>query len=299
MKEKVLITGASGRIAQKVGHLLSENGYEVVYLTTNKQFLSNTRFYWDLEKEYINPDALYDVQHIIHLAGLSIAKRWSKKNKKIMFDSRIKTSRLIFETCCKLNIKPKTFLSTSAIGYYGFNNTGVKKETDVSGTDWLAKLCVAWEKEADNFKLINTRVIKLRLGVVLDKKNEIIKKTFLSYQLGFGVVFGDGRQPFPWIHIEDVIQCIFHIIKNKKIQGIFNLSSPENTSNFEFVNMFKTLKYKRSILIYIPKKILYWIFGEKTKLFLNKVSLSTNKIQTTGFEWKYPTLKMTLKELLN
>ena len=215
MKEKVLITGSSGLIAKKLGPLLVKNNFDVYYLSSNKKNLAKKTLYWNYQKNYLDPKAIQNVDHIIHLAGFNITKPWSKKNKKIMYDSRVKTSNLLLNECKKLNIKPTSFISASAMGYYGFNNNGIKLETDKPGKDWMSKLCLDWEKAADEFKTVNSRIIKLRMSLVMDHDAEIIQKTFLGFKLGAGAVFGSGKQPFPWIHSQDIINFILLTLQKK------------------------------------------------------------------------------------
>mgnify|MGYP001437144849 CR=1 FL=1 len=217
MKEKVLITGARGAVAKKLSYLLDEEKYSIFYLTTNKNCRKNNEFYWNLCDNKIDPLALKNVNHIIHLSGYNISHSWTSKNKKIMFDSRVKTAKLIYNECYSMNIKPQTFITASAMGYYGFESSGMKKENDTAGEDWMAQLCVEWEKTANKFKTLGVRIIKLRLSLVLDKDSGVLNKILLGYKFGVGVVFGNGTQPFPWIHIKDVTRFIIFSMKEKNI----------------------------------------------------------------------------------
>ena len=118
MKDIILITGANGNLAKSLGEKLS-NVYTIRYLTTNNSLsIISGYYYWDLEQDYIDADALIGCNHIIHIAGYSILNRWTKKNKKIIYDSRIKSANIIFDKCESLGIKIKTFISASAIGIY-------------------------------------------------------------------------------------------------------------------------------------------------------------------------------------
>ena len=299
MKEKILITGASGLLAKKLGKKLLDTNYNINYLTTSKKDISNKKFYWNYSKNHIDKEALQNVDHIIHLAGLNISKNWSSKNKELMFDSRVQTSKLILNKCKELNIKPKTFISASAMGYYGFYQSGIKTEDSKPGTDWMANLCVAWERAADKFEQIGSRVIKLRLSVLIDSNSDILIKTCLSFKLGFGVVFGNGNQPFPWIHIDDVTKFIIYIIEKKNINGVFNLSSPQHISHYEFIKTLQKIKYIKSKIIYAPRFLMNLLFYRKKVLLFNEVILCTQKVKKTQFKWDYPEIGAALKQLLN
>ena len=298
MKEKVLITGAGGLLAKNLGKILIHSGYNVCYLSSNKKNLCSNTYYWDFEKNYIDENALRNTDHVIHLAGYSISSYWNKTNKQLMRDSRIKTSQLIYNTFVDLKMHPKTFISASAMGYYGFNQNGMKNEKEKPGNDWMAKLCVEWENSADQFTKLGSNVIKLRLPLVLEKNAEILQKSLMSFYFGFGVVFSNGQQKFPWIHIKDVVRFIALALKNRKIKGIYNLASRDNISHYQFIDTIKKVKYKYSILIYMPQLFIKFLFFKKHVLLLNNISLDTKKLQNEKFELNYPTIEKAIKNLL-
>ena len=215
-----------------------------------------------------------------------------------MRDSRIKTSQLIYNTLVNLKTYPKTFISASAMGYYGFNQNGIKNEKEKPGTDWMAQLCVEWEDAADQFTKLGSNVIKLRLPLVLDKNAEILQKSLMSFYFGFGVVFSNGQQKFPWIHIEDVVRFIALALKNQKIKGVYNLASRDNISHYQFINTIKKVKYKYSILLYMPQVLIKFLFFKKHVLLLNNISLDTKKLQNEKFELNYPTIEKAITNLL-
>tara|TARA_B100001250_G_scaffold132167_2_gene112898 strand:+ start:5651 stop:6544 length:894 start_codon:yes stop_codon:yes gene_type:complete len=296
VKEKILITGFNGHIARKLNNFLDKNKYELNYLTTKKNECSTNVFYWDIQKHYIDPYALQDTKHIIHLAGFNISNRWSKNNKKVMFDSRIKSSQLLYNQCNKIKIKPETFISASAMGYYGFNQTGLKDENTKHGNDWMSNLCVNWESMADQFEKIGTRVCKLRFSLIIDEKSEIMKKINLGFKFRFGLIFGSGQQHFPWIHSNDICRFIQHIIQKNDIKGVFNIATPQNTSYLEFIKSIQLIRHPKSILIYVPKIIFDYIMPQKKNLLFNDIKLCVNKMKSTGFNWKYKTIEDVIKK---
>ena len=298
MKDKVLITGFNGTIAKNLYTRLDLSKYTICFLTSDKKKCSKNIFYWDIQAGYIDKEALKDVVHIIHLAGFNIASKWSAKNKLKMYDSRVNSSKLLYEKCVDLNIHPKTFISASAMGYYGFNKNGIKKEKDKTGDDWMAKLCEKWEKAADNFKLIKTRVVKTRLALVVDKNSGVLQKTILGFKFKTGIIFVDGKQCFPWIDIIDAVRFIKFTLKEKNIDGVFNLASPQKISYYTFIKSVQKIKYKYSILISIPKLIFQLILPEKYVLLFNDIQLSTEKIEATGFKWEYPNIEKSIAKNL-
>ena len=296
MKEKILITGYNGNIAQKLNSILDRNRYEVFFLTTKKKKCSKNIFYWNLTEKYIDPNALKNVKHIIHLSGYNIENNWSLKNKKLMYDSRVKTSNLLYQSCIKLNIKPETFISASAMGYYGFNQTGEKNEQSQCGADWMAILCEKWEQAADKFKSIGSRVIKTRLSLIMDKNSGILKKINLGFKFKLGIVFGNGSQLFPWISIDDAANFISHAINQENIQGTFNLASPNQKSYYHFIKMIQRSKYPNSLIIKIPRFIIELLLIQKKVLIFNNISLDTRKLQSTRFKFKYTTIEKLIEE---
>lgn len=270
----------------------------MAYLTHSKKKCSKNVFYWNTTNKYIDRQALKGTKHIIHLSGLSIDSVWTKKNKTIMYQSRIDTSELLYQECISNNIQIKTFISASAMGYYGFNQNGLKKEQDKAGESWMSELCVKWEEKADNFKLIGARVIKLRLSLLIDKNSGILHKTCLSFLFGIGINLGHGKQQLPWIHIKDAAKFITYAIQQKSIHGVFNLASPQQISYYQFIKTIQKIKYQNSLLITIPEILLNFIFPQKKVLLMNNISLSIKKLKHTEFEWDFPTIKKAIEHEL-
>ena len=151
MKEIVLITGANGELAKAAKKILSIS-YHVRCLTSSKKSVDGkSTFYWNIRKKYVDRNALKNCNHIVHLSGYSILKRWNKKNKKLMYDSRVKGSELLFDTCKEQNLNLQTFISASAIGIYGLTATGTKYEHSKLGDDRVPKILQDWEISADKF----------------------------------------------------------------------------------------------------------------------------------------------------
>tara|TARA_B100000945_G_scaffold256480_1_gene213900 strand:+ start:1939 stop:2835 length:897 start_codon:yes stop_codon:yes gene_type:complete len=295
VKEEILITGYNGSLAKQLSTTIDHSKYRIKYLTTQKSACKDNIFYWDISTNYINPQALANTHHIIHISGFSISNKWNAKNKKLMYDSRVKTSLLLYNRCIKMRINPKTFISISAMGYYGFKQNGLKTENDKPHDDWLSKLCVDWEKMADNFKKTGTRVCILRSSLIINKNAEIIQKTNIGFNIGLGLIFGSGQQQFPWIHIKDMSRFIVFIIENKNIQGVFNVASPEKISYQDFIKKIKLIKYPNSILLHVPEILLKLFIPKKKELILNNIKLCVKKMKSTGFFWEYETIERFVK----
>ena len=299
MADKVLITGGSGALAKRVKRILLAEGYEVVTLTTNKKSVNNTTtFHWDVSKKILDPKALVNCSHIIHLAGYSIIKPWTDNNKKMMYESRIDAAKLLYYSCVDLGLKLKTFISASALGYYGIDAKGIKTESDPSTDDWLSKMCVDWENAAQQFEKIGSRVVQMRISLLLTKDAGFLQPTILSMRMGVGVVFGSGKQDIEWIHIEDAAKFVYYAVENQSIIGAYNLATQQKWSQYEFMKFIKSKVAKYALLIKMPSFALKLIFGGRSIILEGGCSLSVNKLLDSNFKYDYPTLESAINKEL-
>ena len=167
---RILITGGTGLVGKRLTQLLIDKNHEVLILSRNPK--NENEFKWDIVKNYIDEKAFKNIDFIIHLAGAGIAdERWTKKRKQVIIDSRVKTANLLFEKVNALKLELKGFISASGIGYYGaITSKTIFKETDKSGSDFLAEVCQKWEAAAHQFSKINIPITILRTGIVLAAK---------------------------------------------------------------------------------------------------------------------------------
>lgn len=291
MKEKVLITGANGSLAKRVKENLLSKGYEVVTLTSSKKSADNKSvFFWDIFSKEIQKKALENCQHIVHLSGFGIINPWTESNKKLMYDSRITAAKLLYDKCKEFGVSPKTFVSASAMGFYGHSSSQEFKETDSPSNDWLSNMCVDWENAAEEFKNLGSRVVQMRISLLLAKDTGFLQPTALSMQLGLGVVFGKGSQPFEWIHIDDAAKFVEHAIENNHVSGPYNLASPQKFSQYEFMKHLRRKIAKYSLLIKLPKWVLSFLFGDRSTILIGGCGLSSEKLVSSKFLLNYPTL---------
>lgn len=298
MKEVVLITGANGMVAKHLSKYL-ESDYSLKFLTRKKK--KKNDYEWNIETGYIDIDALKGVNHIIHLAGAGIAdKRWSKKRKKIIYSSRVNSAKLILKTLISNNLKITSFISSSAIGYYGsVTSTNIFIEKNNKGDDFLSDVCYDWEHIAFEFekKNITKKTVILRFGIVLDKSGGALKKMIIPIKYFVGAILGKGNQYMPWIHIDDITYMIIYALKKSELQGIYNAVAPEHITNREFtLTLAKQLK-KPIYLPNIPSLIIKLIFGSSSVLILKGSRVSSKKIIEKGFKFKYDNLKHALQNL--
>ena len=298
---KILITGASGLIGSKLTSLLQKNNYEVIQLSRRKSNGNIKTFLWDLNKNYIEQGALENVDHIIHLAGAGIAdKRWTDKRKREIIDSRVKSAELLFNEIEKIEIKPKSFISASAVGYYGaITSDKIFTEEVQPGSDFVANVCQKWEESTKPFSDLGIRTVQLRFGVVLSPEGGALKKMLLPTKLGFGSALGSGRQYFPWIHISDAIAAVEKCIRDNDMKGAYNLVSPSTQNYNDFAKTLAEVLKKTYFMPNVPNFALKLVFGDMANIILEGSRVSSQKLIDSGFTFSFPDLKKALSNLLN
>lgn len=225
---------------------------------------------------------------IIHLSGASILSYWTKKRKKVLHESRIKTTEQLCKAVSLLDQKPKQFICTSAVGIY--NTTDEHDEdSNLFADDFLGSLCKEWENAAFEMKKLNVTTTIFRLGVVLSREGGIIKKVKPVFKLGIGGRLGSGKQMFPYIHIVDLLSAYRHVIKNNS-EGIYNIVAPDQVNNASFTSCMKKCT-KRPAFFHIPTLVLRILLGEASYVLLNGQRVVPKRLQREGFEYKYLTLK--------
>ena len=299
MKERIIITGYSGSLARRTTELLKDN-YEIIGLTSNKKKVNNKNiYYWNTSTDEIDERALENCKHIIHLSGYSILKRWTKKNKILMQKSRIGAANLLFNKCNKLNISPKTFISASAIGIYGLNARGIKSENDEIGTDWIARMCSDWEESVQQFNQIGSRVIQMRISLLMNKETAFFKYNLLSMKLGIGVVIGSKEKNISWIHAHDAASFIKEAINNSNYKGAYNLATKEPISQGMFIKKIKEKLFPYALIIKIPFFLVKLFLGERSQIINTDVSINVDKLKKEGFIWRFYNFKKVLEKVRN
>lgn len=298
MAQNVLLTGGSGFIGKHLTDTLLEAGYSVSILSRSERESSEaiTYYKWDLNKNYIDENAVLNADYIIHLAGEGIVeKRWTAKRKKDILDSRIKPIDLIFSVLEKNNKKLNAFVSASAVGIYGaVTSHRICTENTPPANDFLGTTCQKWESAVDKIGSLGIRTVKIRTGIVLGKEEGFLKKMIPTFKSGFGAVLGSGKQYLPWIHIDDLCRIYLKSIEDEKLEGPYNACITDNTTNSRFS---KTLANLFGYSIWLPKVppfLLKLFLGEMSEAVLTGQRVSSEKIQQTGFEFRFADLEKTL-----
>jgi hypothetical protein len=297
---KVLITGGSGLIGSRLTSLLKEKNIEVVHLSRSPSSKFGIKVYqWDWKKKEIDENCFNGVTDIVHLAGAGIAdKPWTMSRKHEIIKSRVETANLIFDSLKKLKHPLNSYISASGIGYYGaITKDKIFTESDEPHDDFIAKSCIYWEKSADQFSDIASRVVKLRTGVVLDKNSGALAKIAKPVKFGVGSPIGTGKQAMPWIHIEDMAHLYLETLLENTYNGVYNAVAPEQVNNEEVTKEIATVLNKPLFLPKVPAFVLRTVYGELSDIVLKGSQVSSEKLTKLGFQFQYPTLKEALREI--
>lgn len=303
MAKNILLTGGTGFIGKHLTDLLIDNGFSVSVLSRSdrKNTSSITYYKWDLDRNYIDEEAILKADYIIHLAGEGIVeKRWTEKRKKDILESRTKPINLIFSILEKNNKTLDAFVSASAVGIYGaYTNDTICTENTPPANDFLGITCQEWEKAVDKINSLGIRTVKIRTGIVLGKDEGFLKKVVPSFKLGFGTILGTGKQYVPWIHIADLCEIYLKTSVNEEMHGPYNACVTDNTTN---AKLSKTLARLFRYKIWLPKApvfILKIVLGEMSIAVLEGQRVSSHKIQETGFVFQFTDLERALESCLN
>ncbi len=297
---KILITGATGLIGKYLVRKLEKNRHEVVTLTRKKTSKPN-EFQWNPNENFIEDTAFVNIEAIIHLAGATIAKRWTKEYKKELYSSRINAANLLKSYCEKHQIKLKSYISASGINYYGtFTSDEILTENSpIKKLDFLAELSVDWEKSAFQFSEIAERVVCLRTAMVLAKEGGsfVPLKKLTDFNLASPV--GKGKQWMNWIHIEDLANMYVEAIENPQYKGSYNAVADETVTNEAFMKSLAKKSHKFFLPLPVPELMMKLVLGEMSTIILDGSRASNEKIKSDGFIFKYSHLNAALDNLLS
>jgi uncharacterized protein (TIGR01777 family) len=299
---KVLISGGTGSIGSLMADFLHRQGHEVGLLSRSEKNDGTFKTYkWNIKDNYLDPEALESCDYIIHLAGAGIAdKAWTAGRKKEIIESRVLSTDLLYNQVKKHKTPLKAFISASAVGYYGQVTSNKNfTEKDKSANDFVGKTCFLWEQAAEQFEDLGIRTVRLRIGVVLMEKGGALEKMVQPIRMGFGSPLGSGKQYIPWIHVDDLIGMFYKALTSDDMSGAYNAVAPEPASNAEFTRILARVLNKKLWLPNVPAFVLKALLGERASLVLKGSRVSSQKIESTGFTFKYTSLEPALKNLLS
>lgn len=298
-KPVVLMTGASGFIGSHLVKFLLARDYAAIGLTRQKKLReAHPDFHWINDLEELKN---HQIDYVINLAGESIGQgRWTAARKKKLLDSRLNTTRQLYDYLEKNQIKPKRIISTSAVGYYGIDPQEhwetVCTEQSPPQSIFMSELCEKWEKLALSYTGQDTKIV--RFAVVFGQGGGILPQMLLPIKLNIFGRIGHGRQPVTWVHLQDVMRAIEFLMQQPTQQQVFNVVAPEKVSQAQFVRIAAQV-LKRKPLLPLPACSMKMMLGEQSQLILNGQYVQPKALQEAGFEFNYPTLKEALIDILN
>lgn len=299
--QKVLITGASGLLGKRLTALLLAQGYGVNHLGRGARAFGTgvQAFTWNIENGHIEGGAFEEVTAIVHLAGANLAdSRWTDKRKKELIDSRVKSSALIYKYLSSAPHTVNTYITASAVGYYGDCGAETVSEEHAAGKGFLSEICKAWEKAAVKTGKLSIREVRCRIGIVLAKEGGALPELMKTFAVGIAGYFAKPDLYYPWIHIDDVCGIIIHAIKNPQVQGAYNTAAPKPLLHKELMKEILEASRAKALLMPVPPLALKLAMGEMATMILEGQNTSTRKILGTGYVFKHPEIKEAVRDLL-
>lgn len=298
----ILISGGTGLIGTALIEKLVNRNYRVHNLTRNPAPSGKTKdhqFFWDPAKKEIDETALKGVKGVIHLAGAGIAdKRWTERRKREIISSRTQGAQLLKTAMAESGSTYAFFISASGANYYGtFTSDTIFTEDDAAGDDFLAEVCVLWEKQAFDHNPAE-RVAVVRTAMVLSNRGGALPKLAATVKHGFGAVLGSGKQFNPWIHIDDLCEIYLKIASDESMRGAYNAVADEHVTHATLMHQIASAYDTKIRLPNIPGWLLKTGLGEMSGMLLKGSRLSNDKLHEAGFRFRHPMLKDALDDLI-
>jgi len=275
----VAITGASGFIGSSLAEHLRRSGHIVRALSL---------------RAALPPDALAGVNAVINLAGEPVAQRWTISARDKILRSRVEGTQAL--VAAMRGQPPQVLISASAVGYYGSRGDEILIESAPPAQDFLGRVAVAWEEEAQAAEPLGVRVARIRIGVVLGKGGGALSKMLLPFRLGVGGRLGSGKQWMSWIHIDDLMELIAFLMKESTVRGVFNATSPFPVTNREFTQALAEAVHRPAI-IPVPAFALRLALGEMAEIVLASQRAIPDAAQRAGFVFKHPDIYAALAQI--
>ena len=312
--ETVLIAGGTGLVGTALSKLLLQNGYTVILLSRsipplpeaspgNEEGPTLRKAYWDPAKKQIDKAAIEQADYIINLAGAGVAeKRWTAARKKEIAESRVQSGQLVVKALTEIPNKVKAVINASAIGWYGANakdsTPTAFTEVDPADKGFLGRTCNQWEESIKPIAGLQKRLVILRIGIVLSNEGGALAEFKKPLRVGVAAILGNGRQIISWIYIEDLCRLFMYALQQQGLSGIYNAVAPEPISNAALtIQLAKKKNGRFFIPVQVPAIALKMILGEMSIEVLKSAVVSSRKIESSGFEFLYPSINKALEVL--
>jgi len=292
---KITVTGASGLIGSKLVDRLRGRGDEVTTLSRDPSAAGAVR--WRPEDEPAPATALAGRDAVVHLAGEEVAQRWTDDAKHRIRSSRELGTRNLVAGIAIADPRPSVLVTSSAVGYYGPHGDEVLDEQAPPGDDFLAEVCVVWEREAQRAAEHGVRVVSVRTGVVLAPGGGALAKMLPFFKLGIGGPVAGGDQYLPWIHVDDVVGIYLAALDGEAWQGPVNATAPEPVTNATFSKALGRALH-RPAFAPVPGLAVRALYGEMAEIVTNGQRAVPRRAQELGYAFAQPDLDQALRSAL-
>jgi uncharacterized protein (TIGR01777 family) len=288
---RVTVTGASGLIGSRLVQALQQRGDEVTILSRGREVR------WEPTQGPAPREALDGRDAVVHLAGENVAPRWSADARRRIRESRELGTRNLVAGLASADPRPRTLVSSSAVGYYGPHGDEPVDEDTPPGDDFLAQVCVAWEREAQRAEELGLRVVRVRTGVVLDRDGGALAKMLPPFRLGLGGPVAGGRQYMPWIHVDDVVGIYLAALDGPGWTGPVNATAPEPVTNKAFSEALGRALH-RPAAAPVPRLAIKALYGDMAAIVTEGQRALPRRTQALGYEFRRPDLDEALRAAL-
>ena len=294
----ILISGATGLVGSALIPALESAGHSVRRLVRVRPLAGSPEVYWDPTGSFDPVGGIEGFDAVVHLAGESVAARWTRDRKVRILNSRKQGTMTLASAAARSKRPPKVMVSASAVGYYGNRGDEVLTEESPSGADFLADVARQWEAALAPATQAGIRTVMLRIGFILSPRGGGLARMLPPFRLGLGGKLGNGRQWMSWISIDDVVGAIQHALATESLRGPVNAVAPHPVTNAEFTRTLGRV-LGRPTIFPMPAIVARLAFGEMAKaLLLASQRVQPVKLEASGFQFRHPELEGALRELL-
>ena len=298
---RACITGGTGFVGTALSRFLAGKGYEVVVFTRNPEGKSDEHHPEKISfSSYEALDAVIESSGVvINLAGENLFdKRWTPEVKSRILKSRVKTTRDVVNAIVAAKKNPGILISASAVGFYGSRGDEFLNEDAGAGADFLAKVCLQWEEEAEEVRKTGVRLAIPRIGIVLEKYGGALEKMITPFSMFVGGPLGNGKQFFPWIHMDDVCNAFWFAITEEKLEGPFNLTAPNPVTMKQFAAELGKVMGRPSVFP-VPEFALNMLVGEAAAALTASQRAVPEKLKALGYTFSYSEPGEALKDIMS
>jgi uncharacterized protein (TIGR01777 family) len=298
---RVTITGATGFVGSRLVGVLSARGDEVTVLSRDaaraQERLGVEAVAWDWQRRPAPTAALTGRDVVVHLAGEPVAQRWNATVKDKIRDSRERGTAQLVAGLAATGPRPGRLVCASACAYYGAHGAEFVDETSPAGRDFLADVCVRWEREADAAAELDMTVVKVRTGITLHAGSGVLASMLLPFKLGLGGPLAGGRQYLPWIHHNDLIGMYVRAIDRAGFTGAINGSAPSPVTNREFSKALGRA-LRRPAVVPVPGIAARIVAGDVARYAVTGVRMVPGRADELGYRFVYPDIDDALADTL-